>query len=141
MRLPVAKTPLLTEGSKSSTVTHLRLLAKCATRLAAERLRPCDGAPPRLTVLIVDDNLQAAEGIAETVEPCGARRTHRTTAQARSTPRVIPPEIIFLDIGLPDGSGYELAQKMRQYLSPQPIIVALTGYGQEEDKQRARRRL
>ena len=139
VRLPVAKTPLLTEGSKSSN-GH-------ASSPAGEVRDPASppsgsglatGPRPRLTVLIVDDNLQAAEGIAKLLNHAGhVARTAHDGASALHTLASFRPEIIFLDIGLPDGSGYELAQKIRQYLSPQPIIVALTGYGQEEDKQRA----
>lgn len=124
VRLPIAKTPLLGEGApvKEKSPVHAWNLPKKKER----------------AVLIVDDNVQAAEGIAKLLNHAGhvARIAHDGIS-ALHTLASFHPEIIFLDIGLPDGSGYELAQKIRQYLSPQPIIVALTGYGQEDDRQRA----
>lgn len=43
----------------------------------------------------------------------------------------------FLDIGLPGLNGYELAQRLRQLPGYESLLVALTGYGQEEDRRRA----
>jgi CheY-like chemotaxis protein len=48
------------------------------------------------------------------------------------------PEVVLCDIGLPAMSGYELARQLRQQEgSNQPVLIALTGYGQEEDRRRA----
>jgi CheY-like chemotaxis protein len=49
------------------------------------------------------------------------------------------PEVVLLDIGLPGMDGYEVARRLReQPLSPQPLLVALSGYGQAEDLRRSR---
>jgi len=48
------------------------------------------------------------------------------------------PEVIILDIGLPDINGYEVAGKLRSELTYSPFIIALTGYGQYEDREKAR---
>ena len=91
------------------------------------------------SVLIVDDNQEAAEGIAKLLSHSG--HTVRTAYSGRSALQTLirfKPEIIFLDIGLPGESGYDLARKLRKELSPMPLLVALTGYGQDEDKRRAR---
>jgi CheY-like chemotaxis protein len=49
------------------------------------------------------------------------------------------PEIILLDIGLPGMTGYEVAQQLRAQLEFPPLLLAaMTGYGQDEDKRRAR---
>lgn len=92
----------------------------------------------RRTVLIVDDNEAAARGIAKLLSHSGhdARVAHDGSG-ALQTLANFRPEIIILDIGLPDASGYDLAQTIRQYLDPQPVLVALTGFGQEEDQRRA----
>ncbi len=47
------------------------------------------------------------------------------------------PKFVLLDIGLPGLDGYEVASRLRQELGALPVIIAITGYGQEEDRQRA----
>jgi len=55
------------------------------------------------------------------------------------TARADPPDVILLDIGLPDMDGYEVAQQLRQSPALEKTrLVALTGYGQEEHRQRSR---
>jgi CheY-like chemotaxis protein len=49
------------------------------------------------------------------------------------------PNIVLLDIGMPEMDGYEVARRLREISSPQRVaIVALTGWGQDEDRQRVR---
>lgn len=95
-------------------------------------------AKKKRSILIVDDNDDAAKGIAQLLNHAG--HTARTALGGEEAMRVLSdfrPDIVFLDIGLPGESGYDLARRIRHYLSPSPMLVALTGYGQEEDKQRA----
>ncbi|MEP7381696.1 MAG: ATP-binding protein [Gemmatimonadota bacterium] len=91
-------------------------------------------------VLIVDDNVDAAEVLAASLRACG-----HTTRVAHDGPSALAavesflPEVGLLDIGLPAMDGYELAQRLRD----RPALVnvrlyALTGYGQEEDRRRSR---
>ena len=47
------------------------------------------------------------------------------------------PEVALVDIGLPDLDGHEVARRLRAALGPAPLLIALTGYGREEDRQRA----
>jgi signal transduction histidine kinase/CheY-like chemotaxis protein len=93
---------------------------------------------PKRTVLIVDDNEAAAHGIAQLLSHAGhdVRVAHDGSGALRALAN-FRPEIIILDIGLPDASGYDLARNIREYLDPQPLLVALTGFGQEEDQRRA----
>ena len=90
-------------------------------------------------ILVVDDNRDAADTLAELLEMYGhAVRTAYTGAQAAERTLEFKPDIVFLDIGLPDMSGYEVAVKLRQLPIPQQfLLVALTGYGQEHDRQSA----
>ena len=90
-------------------------------------------------LVIVDDNIDAAETLAAILELNGhavqIAHTGRHGLQLINDSR---PQVIFLDIGLPDQSGYEVAKAVRQ-LAPdyQPILIALTGYGTSEDKAQA----
>lgn len=93
----------------------------------------------RREVLIVDDNEPAATSIASLLSHAGHTvRVAHTGAGALQTLASFQPEIILLDIGLPDMSGYDLARTIRQFANPQPLLVALTGYGKEEDQEQAR---
>jgi len=124
--LPLVADMLLTEG-------HSAAPQPVTASTAAEPVRK-----PRRTVLIVDDNEAAAHGIAQLLSHAGhdARVAHDGSGALQLLAN-FRPEIIFLDIGLPDASGYDLARSIRQYLEPQPVLVALTGFGQEEDQRRA----
>jgi signal transduction histidine kinase/DNA-binding response OmpR family regulator len=90
-------------------------------------------------ILIVDDNEDAAESIARFLQLEG----HEVKAvgdgpQAIACVPVFAPQIIVLDIGLPGLSGYEVARRLRQMPTTQNVLlIALTGYGQKEDQQRA----
>ena len=65
-------------------------------------------------------------------------RTVHDGPTALETARAFQPDIIFLDIGLPGMDGYEVARRIRDDKAiQQPLLVALTGYGREEDRQRA----
>jgi CheY-like chemotaxis protein len=49
------------------------------------------------------------------------------------------PDAVFLDIGLPGMDGYEIAEKLRELPEgPRAVLVAITGYGQDEDRRRSR---
>jgi CheY-like chemotaxis protein len=90
-------------------------------------------------VLIVDDNVDGAEMVAQFLEVLGYR-----TATAHDGPDALriaaqfSPQVALLDIGLPVMDGYELAKRLREQM-PEVKLVAITGYGQESDRERARR--
>jgi PAS domain S-box-containing protein len=90
-------------------------------------------------VLIVEDNADAAESLVLLLEVLGLRvRAVGDGPTALQAARANPPDVMLVDIGLPGMSGYEVAQQIRQ--DPQlrgTVLVALTGYGQEEDRHRA----
>jgi two-component system, sensor histidine kinase len=107
----------------------------------AKKAEPPPRAQPRKQkrkVLIVDDNATAAKSIAELLNHSGHEaRAVFSGAEALQTLAQFAPDIVFLDIGLPNESGYDVARTIRSYLDPTPILIALTGYGQDEDRQRA----
>jgi CheY-like chemotaxis protein len=100
---------------------------------------PLTKAPPR-RVLIVDDNEDAANSLAMVLQ-LGGHETASvyTAADALSRAAAFRPDVVLLDIGLPGMDGYEVAQQMRELPGLKDIkLVAVTGYGRSEDRQRAR---
>jgi PAS domain S-box-containing protein len=89
-------------------------------------------------VLIVDDNVDAAEPLAELLEAVGHQVTvAHDGAQALAKLTAFRPEVAILDIGLPVMDGYELAARIGERLGSSCRLIALTGYGQEHDRQRS----
>jgi PAS domain S-box-containing protein len=101
---------------------------------------PADAsAATGLSVLIVDDNVDAAEMLAQALRFQGYQTSvaHDGPAALRVAERV-RPAAAFLDIGLPVMDGYELAGRLRQMPGLDDIrLVAVTGYGQDSDRQRS----
>lgn len=90
-------------------------------------------------VLIVDDNVDAAESLRVSLELSGhvAKAVHAGEA-ALDALNDFRPDLVLLDIGLPDIDGYEVARRLRQrWGAACPKLVALSGWGRSEDKQRA----
>jgi signal transduction histidine kinase/DNA-binding response OmpR family regulator len=95
------------------------------------------GGPRR--VLVVDDNVDGAESLATLLKLLGheVHVAHDGPAALRATADV-RPEVVFLDIGLPGMDGYEVARRLRRPGRNEALLVALTGYGQDEDRRRSR---
>jgi len=94
-------------------------------------------APKR--VLIVDDNVDAAETLAMMLELLGqqTRQEHEGTGALLAAAEY-KPDLIFMDIGLPGLSGHEIAARMRGELGmTDTYIIALSGYGTEEDRRKS----
>lgn len=90
-------------------------------------------------ILLVDDNEDAAQLLAARLEKRGYDVTVAYDgAQALEALAGLRPDVCVLDIGLPVMDGYELARRLRAELEPTPRLIALTGYGQQADKERAR---
>jgi signal transduction histidine kinase/CheY-like chemotaxis protein len=109
-----------------------------------ERVQP-DGEPARpaadrgLRILVVDDNVDAAESIAEVLELLGNRvRVAHDGVEALRVAREDVPDLALLDIGLPVIDGYELAERLRSE-HPALRLVAVSGYGQDGDRAAALR--
>jgi len=104
--------------------------------------RPPVGTGPieRRRMLVVDDNRDAAGSLAMLLELDGhAIVTAYDGASAYSAAESHRPEVALLDIGLPGIDGYELARRFRESEQTRAIrLVAVTGWGQDTDRQRAR---
>jgi CheY-like chemotaxis protein len=104
--------------------------------------RPGTGKHPhKLRILVVDDNKDAAESLAILLELWGHEARHANDgASALELGRSYRPDVIFLDIGLPGMDGYAVASRLRQMPeTAAAVLIAITGYGQEEDRRRSRR--
>lgn len=90
-------------------------------------------------ILVVDDNTDAAELLAEALRLAGhSVEVEEDGPRALERAALFQPEMAFLDIGLPVMDGYELAGRLAelQHAAP-PLLVAVTGYGQASDRERA----
>ncbi|HEY5613702.1 MAG TPA: response regulator, partial [Lysobacter sp.] len=88
--------------------------------------------------LVIDDNQDSADTLAMMLELLGheTRRLYDPRA-AVETVAAFAPDVVFLDIGMPGLSGYDVARMLRA--SPQgsqPVLVAVTGWGQPDDRRR-----
>jgi PAS domain S-box-containing protein len=118
----------------------------CLPRLpgAPQAVRP-EPPPPStkpgrgLRILVVDDNVDAAETLALLLELDGheAQIAH-DGKEAVAIALAEPPDVVLLDIGLPGMNGYEACKSMRRGGLTSTLIVATTGYGQDEDRRRSR---
>jgi CheY-like chemotaxis protein len=94
---------------------------------------------PKRRTLVVDDNIDAAESLSRFLELLGhevqvARDGNGAIALARS----MRPEFVFLDIGLPGYDGFQVAEILRREPGLASVrIIAITGHGREEDRQRS----
>jgi signal transduction histidine kinase/CheY-like chemotaxis protein len=103
---------------------------------------PADNAtalPPR-RLLVVDDNVDAAQTLGAILELNGHEvRLAYSGAEGLRIAAEWRPDVGVLDIGIPDLNGYELARGIRERsLDRQPMLIACTGWGQQEDVERAR---
>ncbi len=115
--------------------------------LAVQHPRPIEVLTKELTshdltalrVLVVDDNADAADSLAMLLRIMGHEtRTAYGGPEALDVVREFGPDLVFLDIGMPHMNGYEVAQRLLESGTDPPVLAALTGWGQEADRQRAR---
>jgi len=129
-------------GAGSEFVIRLPAAPPGAISVPAPRrdsLSPFGHAATKKRVLLVDDNADAADILAEILRAVGHEvEVANDPVVALETARRFNPEVAILDIGLPVMDGYELASRLRE----QPALascrlIALTGYGQEHDRTRS----
>jgi signal transduction histidine kinase len=98
-----------------------------------------ESEPLAKRVLIVDDNVDAADSLALVLQLDGhVTKTGYSAQDALELAVTFEPDVILLDIGLPEMNGYEVARRVRALGRPGEVkLIALTGYGQVEDLRRA----
>lgn len=127
-------------GPGQGSVFTVRLpIAALEERPSAEReVQGRNGRTSR-RVLLVEDSPDVAESFAMLLRTLGHEvRVAPDGAGALDAAREFRPDVVLLDIGLPDMDGYEVARCLRAEYAQTLRLVALTGYGQEEDRRRAR---
>jgi len=96
-------------------------------------------AEPHPRVLVVDDNEDAADSLATLLGVMGYEvRIAYDGPEAITAADEFEPAVALLDIGLPQLSGYDVARHMRERRGSDVLLVAITGWGQENDKLKAR---
>lgn len=127
------------EGAGRGSTFRVRMAVEHATASAPE-------APPseadadymRYRILLVDDNVDFATSLCTLLENLGheVKATH-DAPEALAVAAGFRPDFAFLDIGLPTMDGYDLARRLIRRLSPDLKLVAISGWGQKEDRRRA----
>jgi DNA-binding response OmpR family regulator len=107
-----------------------------AQQTSAER-RPIQAASPQ-RILVVDDNHDSADSMAMLLRIMGHEvRTAHDGLAAIDEAEAFQPSVILLDIGLPKLDGYEVSRLIRNRRGSDVVLIAMTGWGQEEDKRRS----
>ncbi len=126
-------------GQGSEFVVRLPVMVTPATQPPSTSKDSAEPTGPSLRVLVVDDNVDAAQSLALLLEESGHEvQTAYDGPTALKIALDYRPNVVLLDIGLPGFDGFEVAKRLRQ----QPhlrnvVLVAMTGYGQAADKQRS----
>ncbi len=125
-------------GRGSEFVLRLPAMEKEATSGQGAAAIQTVTAGVRRRILLVDDNEDAAELLSMLLIDAGHTvQIAHDAATALSLAPSMAPDVALLDIGLPVMDGYQLGTELRRRLGAQsPALVALTGYGQEKDRQR-----
>jgi signal transduction histidine kinase/CheY-like chemotaxis protein len=126
-------------GKGSEFIVELPLVAPPQERPlshAAAMKKPQSG---NFDVLVVDDNEPAAQGLKKLLTLRGnSVQVANTGKDALSKLSTHQPNVMLLDIGLPDMDGHEVTRRVREKFGSSITIIALTGYGQEEDRRKAK---
>ncbi|MFO0967506.1 MAG: ATP-binding protein [Gemmataceae bacterium] len=122
VRLPVTPAPQARPGSPPAPLRQ-----------------PPPAQPMGRRILVVDDNHDAAQTLALLLKSVGAEvRMAYDGMEALAAAAAFQPEVVLLDIGLPKLNGYEVARQLRaQPWAGDTVIIATTGWGQEDDRRKA----
>ncbi|QBQ55464.1 PAS domain S-box protein [Nitrosococcus wardiae] len=128
-------------GQGSTFTIRLPLASEEATEQPLENWPKETGEEPLAhRILVVDDNVDAADSMAEVLQNLGYQvRTAYHGEATLEAVREYGPTLILLDLGMPGMNGYEVAKRLQQWpREERPVLIALTGWGQEADRQRSR---
>ncbi|HEX5887278.1 MAG TPA: ATP-binding protein [Pyrinomonadaceae bacterium] len=128
------------QGKGSEFVVRLPALSPSAQATAEVQTVSDDRPQTRRRILVVDDNVDSAESMAMMLELSGHDvATAHDGVEGVKVAEKFQPHVALLDLGMPKLDGYEAARSIRQQSWGQKMmLVALTGWGQSEDKRRSR---
>ena len=131
-----AKSAGVGQGSEFTVRLPLAGGAPATADPEARRLR----ARQSRRILLADDNVDFADSLAELFAARGHEvRVAHNGAEALAAAAAFNPDFAFLDIGMPKVHGYEVARRLRDMpATSECVLIAVTGWGQEDDRQRAR---
>ena len=93
---------------------------------------------PRCRILVVDDNEDAADSLGMVLRMMGSEvLTANDGLEAVGAAAVFQPQVILMDLGLPKLSGYEAARRIRNEQGASVLLIAVTGWGQDDDRRRS----
>lgn len=125
-------------GTGSEFVVRLPLLRVAGDALPSQSPQPADAYAHALRILIVDDNQDTADSLAMMLRLDGHQvEVAYDGAAALSLARTMVPDVALLDIGLPGMNGYDVARHLRTERAEDFTLIAITGWGHEDDRRRA----
>ncbi len=126
-------------GSGSEFSIWLPLLPAVEESVLDKAIREAEDRQP-LRILVVDDNVDSAELLSVLLELEGHKVMVANSGQAAIDPALQNvPDVALVDIGMPGMDGYEVARRMRNFKELKDMkLIAVTGYGQQEDIQKSR---
>jgi CheY-like chemotaxis protein len=118
--------------------SYLRDTTLATTQSVSPIERRADEQRLEQRILVIDDNQDAANATAMLIEEMGGdARVAYDGESALAMLQEYHPEVILLDIRMQGLDGYETCQRIRRVLGDRVLLVALTGFGQEQDKEKA----
>ena len=128
------------QGKGSEFIVRLPALTRATQESSGVEAAAGEQAEVRRRILVVDDNLDSAESMAMMLTLSGHDvATAHDGLEGLRLAQEFQPDVVLLDLGMPRLDGYEAARSIRQQpWGQQMLLVALTGWGQAEDKRRSR---
>jgi len=126
-------------GQGSEFVVRLPMVVSPAAQPPLPPKETAEPTGPSLRVLVVEDNVDAAQSLAMLLQVSGHQvRMAHTGPTALEAALDYRPNVVLLDISLPEMDGYEVAKRIRQQpVLHNVVLVAMTGYGRDADRQRS----
>src|SRR5262245_34791633 len=128
-------------GCGSELIVHVPRIEKSAEPVVVAAVRDAPAHEHACArVLVVDDNIDAAEMLQALLVMQGHHvRTAHNGRRAVEMAQEFEPEVVLLDIGLPEMDGYDVARRIREARPKDAVfLIAVTGYGAEADRRRTR---
>jgi signal transduction histidine kinase len=127
------------EGRGSEFTVRLPLAVMPTTPKDAPSLPAVPASVPRHRILVVDDNVDAADSLGQLLELLGHEvRTAYDGETGVDTAEAFRPNVVLMDLGMPRVNGFEAARRIRQQAwGSKMALVALTGWGQSDDRQKS----